>query len=344
MRPQRSPKTGRSRAVRAVPAVGATLALLLAGCGSDQPEAGAPTTTPTVATQAPVTTDAPTTSAPSTPTVTATPTTAPTPSAPAPTASPTSITPTLTSPPRPTGTPTPTTTPTTTPTPTATSRPPATTGLVDAWRGTDVESFATDRSVVALTFDGGASNSGVEDILATLAVEEVPATFFVTGEFARAYPASVRAMARGGHPVGNHSDSHPHFPQETDEEIRAELRAAETSISALTGATTAPLFRFPFGDRTPLDITVVNDAGYVPIRWTVDTLGWKGTQEGITTGVVRQRVLDALRPGQVVLMHVGAHPEDGSTVDADALAGIIDDLRSRGYGFVTVTQLLAEGG
>ncbi|WP_122260513.1 polysaccharide deacetylase family protein [Ornithinimicrobium cerasi] len=226
---------------------------------------------------------------------------------------------------------------------TATPTTPDVSALVRAWRGVDVEAFATERRVVALTFDGGASDTAVADILATLDREDVVATFFVTGSFARSYPESVRAIVRAGHPVGNHSDTHPSFPDSTDEEIRAELRAADGSISALTGHPTAPLFRFPFGDRTSLDIEVVNDAGYVPIRWTADTLGWKGTSGGITTAVVRDRVLSTLRPGQVVLMHVGAHPDDGSTLDADALPGMIEDLRSRGYGFVTLPDLLAEG-
>lgn len=229
------------------------------------------------------------------------------------------------------------------PTPTAAPSGPAVDDLVRAWAGLDVEAFDTDRQVVALTFDGGASDTAVADILATLDREGVPGTFFVTGSFARTYPESVRAIARAGHPVGNHSDTHPSFPDSTDEQIRAELGAADASISALTGRTTLPLFRFPFGDRTPLDIDVVNGAGYIPIRWTVDTLGWQGTTEGITSGVVRDRVLGTLRPGQVVLMHVGAHPQDGSTLDADALPGMIDDLQARGYGFVTVPELLADG-
>src|SRR5690606_12867888 len=235
--------------------------------------------------------------------------------------------------------------PTTTPAPAAPTTPstPPATQLVELWSGLDIESFDTERQVVALTFDGGASDAGVQDILDTLEAEDVPATFFVTGDFARAYPDSVRAMAEGGHPVGNHSDTHPHFPASTNEEIRAELAAADSAIRSLTGASTAPLFRFPFGDRTPLDITVVNRAGYIPIRWTVDTLGWQGTSGDITAAIVRQRVLDTLRPGQVVLMHVGAHPTDGSTLDADALPGVITRLRDRGYDFVTVPDLLVDG-
>lgn len=227
--------------------------------------------------------------------------------------------------------------------PSATSAPTAPTAhaaLVKAWAGHDIEAFDTGRKVVALTFDGGASGDAVESILATLKADGVPATFFVTGDFARAYPHLVTAIAAAGHPVGNHSDSHPYFTQTTNEEIRAELAAAESAISALTGATTAPLFRFPFGDREDLDIRVVNAAGYIPVRWTVDTLGWKGTSEGVTTALIRQRILDRLRPGQIVLMHVGAHPDDHSTLDADALPSVIEDLRDRGYSFTTVPDLL----
>ena len=214
--------------------------------------------------------------------------------------------------------------------------------LVAKWRGLDIEAFPTTRKVVALTFDGGADNSGVSRILSTLRTNAVPATFFVTGAFARAFPADVRAMAQPGHPVGNHSDTHPYFSRLSDDAIRRELSAANAAIAPLTGKPTAPLFRFPYGDRTSADIAVVNGAGYVPIRWTVDTLGWQGTSSGMTTTKVRQRVLDGLRPGAIILMHVGAQPQDGSTLDADALQGMINDLRARGYTFATVSALLLE--
>jgi peptidoglycan/xylan/chitin deacetylase (PgdA/CDA1 family) len=208
------------------------------------------------------------------------------------------------------------------------------------WDGTDWESFPTTRSVVALTFDGGASDAGLTSILDTLDRYDATASFFVTGQFARAYPTSVRAMAADGYPVGNHSDTHPYFSQLTNEEIRLELARAEAAIWPLTGRSTMPYFRFPYGDRTPLDVDVVNDLGYVPFRWTVDTLGWQGTSGGITASIVCQRVLNTAKPGQIVLMHVGSNPDDGTTLDADALPCIIEGLRARGYGFVTLEALL----
>ncbi|MCE0486789.1 polysaccharide deacetylase family protein [Ornithinimicrobium sediminis] len=299
---------------RGVATVGVALAVALSACGAPDtltPDLPAATSTPTAtATAAP----------PST-------------STPEPTPEPTSAGPSAT-------TDTATPSPTPGPTPTATADDPTSQGVPEAWRGVDVETFDTSRRVVALTFDGGASNIAVASVLGTLDRLDVPATFFVTGAFARTYPASVRAIAAAGHAVGNHSDTHPSFPDSTDEEIRTELARADASISALTGERTAPLFRFPFGDRTPLDIQVVNDAGYIPFRWTVDTLGWQGTDEGITVATVRDRVLDTLQPGQIVLMHVGAHPDDGSTLDADALPGMVGDLRERGYDFVTIPEML----
>lgn len=236
--------------------------------------------------------------------------------------------------------PTPVVSPSSAPPPAA---PPAIDDLLRRWGGQDIERFEVTAPVVALTFDGGADNSAVAGILETLSANDVPATFFVTGQFARNFPDDIAAMTAAGHPVGNHSDTHPHFSKTPDEQIRAELRRAEEAIVDAGGQPAAPLFRFPYGDRTDYDIRVVNDAGYIPIRWTIDTVGWKGTSEGITAEVVRQRVLEGLRPGAIVLMHVGAHPVDRSTPDADALQRIIDDLRERGYTFATVPQLLADG-
>lgn len=202
--------------------------------------------------------------------------------------------------------------------------------------GRDWETLPTTWPVVALTFDGGASNTGVDRILSTLRTKGVPATFFVTGDFARRYPDAVRAMAADGHPVGNHSMTHPGFTTLTADQIRSELSRAEAQIVPLTGKAAKPLFRYPLGDRNATTTTVVNGAGYVPFRWTVDSLGWQGTAGGRTPAWVCQRVLATVQPGQVVLMHVGAHPTDGSTLDADALACIIDGTRARGYGFFTL--------
>lgn len=96
------------------------------------------------------------------------------------------------------------------------------------------------------------------------------------------------------------------------------------------------MFRFPFGESDARTLGIVNSLGYTSVRWTVDTAGWRSTTEGASVETTMARVLAGLRPGMIILMHVGSHPTDGSTLDADALPRIISELRARDYSFVYV--------
>ena len=203
-------------------------------------------------------------------------------------------------------------------------------------RGRVVTVLPTTRLVVALTFDCGSSDAGVRSILATLDSAGIRATFFVTGDFARRYPGEVRAIATAGHRIGNHSDTHPHLNTMSSAAVAAQVDRAEAAIRPLVGESTLPWFRFPYGEYVPRTLGVANAQGYAAIGWTVDTLGWKGTSGGQSAASVRTRVLAAARPGEIVLMHVGANPDDGTTLDAAALPSVISGLRARGYGFVTL--------
>ena len=193
--------------------------------------------------------------------------------------------------------------------------------------------------MVALTFDAGANADGVASILAKLHQNGITGTFFLTGDFVHEFPDAARRIAADQR-VGNHSVDHPHFTQLSTAQIAAELSGARSAIQTVTGADPRPLFRFPFGDRDARTIAAVNADGYVPVRWTVDTLGWEGTSAGISAQTVFDRTLGALQPGEIVLMHCGSNPTDHSTLDADALNRIIHAVKDRGYGFVTLDALL----
>jgi peptidoglycan/xylan/chitin deacetylase (PgdA/CDA1 family) len=201
----------------------------------------------------------------------------------------------------------------------------------------------TRDKVVALTFDGGANPDGVKSILATLSREHVPATFFLTGRFSTRFPGSARAIVAAGARVGDHSLNHPYFTRISDAEMRRQVLTGQNQIKSVTGVDTWPWFRFPYGDHNAHTISVVNSVGFVPIGWTVDTLGWKGTSGGITVQTVVNRVLANRRPGEIVLMHLGSNPDDHSTLDADALPTVITRLRADGYSFVTMDALRAFG-
>jgi peptidoglycan/xylan/chitin deacetylase (PgdA/CDA1 family) len=200
----------------------------------------------------------------------------------------------------------------------------------------------TSRKVVALTFDIGPTN-GVPSILATLSKDHVRAVFNLVGATVKEKGAIARAIAAAGQVLGDHSMTHPHFTKVSDAEVRAQVRDAQTEIASVTGKDPWPWFRFPYGDDDSRAVALVNSAGFVPIGWTVDTLGWEGTSHGITPRIVVQRVLAARRPGEIVLMHGGSDTGDHSAVDAAALPIVIRDLRADGYSFVTPDVMLRTG-
>lgn len=217
----------------------------------------------------------------------------------------------------------------------------ATTKPVPAGLGaTEWTAVKTQSKIVALTFDAGGNADGVSSILATLTGRHVPATFFLKGTFVRDFPNKARAIVAAGERVGNHSMTHPYFTKLTDAQMRSQVRDAQQQIVSVTGADPWPWFRFPYGDRNAHTISVVNSVGYVPVGWTVDTLGWEGTSSGITVQKVVNRVLANLKPGEIVLMHCGSNPKDHSTLDADALPTVISVLKARGYSFVTLDAML----
>ncbi len=210
--------------------------------------------------------------------------------------------------------------------------------LTAALTGRIVTEMANSGKAVALTFDGGADARGAERIVQVLRERGVPASFFVTGKFAQANGPLVTQLASIG-PVGNHTWDHPHSPGVQTPALVSQIERTAAVIAAQTGRSDRPFFRFPFGEYDSRTLRAVNSAGYAAIGWTVDSLGWQGTSGGMSVARVVRRVVGAAKPGAIVLMHLGGHPTDHSTLDADALGQIIDGYRAAGYQFVTLEAL-----
>jgi peptidoglycan/xylan/chitin deacetylase (PgdA/CDA1 family) len=186
--------------------------------------------------------------------------------------------------------------------------------------------------VVALTFDAGSDRGNAEQILDLLADEGIQASFGLTGQWAEANPDLVRRMGEAGHTLINHTYDHPHMETLSTTERISELDATESIVSGLTGRSTKPYFRPPFGSY---DEQVLDDAGSIGYRfaimWTVDSLGWKG----IPADQVVARCIDGAESGAIFPLHVGS-----ASTDYNALPELIAHLRAAGYGFATIAQLV----
>lgn len=188
---------------------------------------------------------------------------------------------------------------------------------------------------IALTFDAGSSASPTPAILEALRENGLRCTFFLTGRWTETNPRVVRQIVDAGHELGNHTYNHPDLTRASDEKVIAELQQTEEEVQRVTGRTTKPYFRPPFGARDARVLRLAAAEGYRCIYWTTDS--WDSVKKGIRPQEIEERVLRKARPGSIVLMHCG------SQATADALPDIIRSLKADGYEIVTVSDLLSGG-
>jgi peptidoglycan/xylan/chitin deacetylase (PgdA/CDA1 family) len=153
---------------------------------------------------------------------------------------------------------------------------------------------------VALTFDDGPNPGVTPALLELLEQHGVRATFFVTGEHVRAFPELTREIARRGHTIGNHTDTHPQLVFRSAAEITAQLARCDDAIREATGKRPRWM-RPPFGFRGPLlNGAVRRWGGAGVVMWSALAWDWKPRAAG---KVIEH--LQRVRGGDIVLLHDG---------------------------------------
>lgn len=186
---------------------------------------------------------------------------------------------------------------------------------------------------IAITLDAGASPAPTPSILRTLKAAGVHVTFFLTGKWCEQNPELVKEIAAEGHEIGNHTYSHPDLRKLDDDAIRDQLAKTEDLVVNLTGKSTKPFFRPPFGGRDKRVLSIAAQEGYTGVYWSLDSLD--AFKKGITGEEIESRVLNRVQGGDVVLMHCGSAPT------AAVLADVISKLQQRGFEIVRVSDLVS---
>ena len=193
---------------------------------------------------------------------------------------------------------------------------------------------------VALTFDDGPYGTPTSEILSTLETDHVPATFFLIGKNVEEYPSLAKREVADGDLIGNHSYNHSmHLASATDASFQSNLDEAEQIIASTTGVH-ATFFRPPYGNLSLTMREVLAKEGYTIVMWNVDPRDWDFTNSS-TTAVIN-RVLAHVKNDSIILLHDGRDTHVGypRSNTVNALPTLINDLRARGYTFVTVDKLL----
>lgn len=192
--------------------------------------------------------------------------------------------------------------------------------------------YDTDEKIVALSFDDGPAPRYTLPVLKILNDKGVKATFFVVGTEAEKYPEIIADITLQGHEISNHTWSHPEMDLIALDKLIFEVEETNRLINELTGKQNN-FFRPPKGVITAEARKELGKAGFVTVLWAICI----ENSNAKTPEQMAQRVLDNIKPGDIILLHDG-RLDRTSTVKA--LPILLDGLRQKGYKTVTVGDLL----
>lgn len=196
----------------------------------------------------------------------------------------------------------------------------------------EISHVENNEKKIALTFDAGASAEPVADLLAVLNSYNLRVTFFLTGKWCDKFPEAVKNIADAGHELANHTYNHKDLTKLDNAAIKEELEKMADALKIITGTPPAALARPPFGARDKRVLEQIRTNNYIPIYWSLDSLD--SVKKDITAQYIRDRVLNRVKDGDIILMHCGSRPT------ADALDELIGKLIDRGYVIVSVSELI----
>ena len=161
----------------------------------------------------------------------------------------------------------------------------------------------------------------------TLQKHQVPATFFLVGNYLETCPDLVCRMVEEGHTVGNHTYSHPDMSAiSTEEAFKQELEKNEALYKEITGEDMGKLYRPPQGKFCEENLRMAQELGYRTVFWSLAYVDWYQDDQP-TKEEAFSKLTPRLPPGAVVLLH------SPSTTNAAILDELLTQWEDMGYTF-----------
>lgn len=194
-----------------------------------------------------------------------------------------------------------------------------------------VREWPTGRKWVSLTFDDGPHPEWTPKFIDLLRSKNVKATFFLIGPNVEKNPDIAKLLAESGFELANHTMTHPQLRGASRDKIVEELSKTNDIIKEVAGVPNVTLMRPPYGQAPKTVQDVCDELGLKIITWNIDTDDWRSStgEDKMTSNVMSN-----LKDGSIILMH------DRSEKAYNTTAKIIDQIRAKGFEFVTVSELL----
>jgi peptidoglycan-N-acetylglucosamine deacetylase len=199
----------------------------------------------------------------------------------------------------------------------------------------------TAKKIVYLTFDDGPDDKNTAAVLDILQQNQITATFFLVGRYAKLYPKIVHRIYDEGHAIGNHSYDHDYQRlYKTPDSYLAEMRKTDAILYDILGV--RPLItRAPggtVGNFTKAYWNALKISGYTEYDWNVssaDAAPHHPVAQDFIDNVEAQIDKPAVRDSAIILMHCSSGHEE----TVKALPRIIQLLKERGYTFGVITPM-----
>ena len=191
----------------------------------------------------------------------------------------------------------------------------------------------TGEKVLYLTFDAGYENGCTAKILDVLKAHQVPAAFFLVGNYIEKNADLVRRMVSEGHIVGNHTMHHYDMSKLSDKaSFSKELTDLEKLYQQTTGQEMAKFYRPPQGIYSEDNLKMAKELGYKTVFWSLAYVDWNNDSQP-TPEAAFQKLLLRTHDGAVVLLH------STSKTNAEILDTLLTKWQEQGYRFGTIEEL-----
>ena len=186
--------------------------------------------------------------------------------------------------------------------------------------------------VLYLTFDAGYENGFTAEILDILKNREVPAAFFLVGDYLERNPDLVRRMVAEGHIVGNHTMDHPDMSKADAATFTAQITRMEELYQEVTGQTLPKFYRPPQGLYSEENLKMAQKLGYKTVFWSLAYADWDNSAQPDPEASI-EKLLSRTHDGAVILLHAT------SKTNAAILDRLIEKWQEMGYRFAPLTEL-----
>ncbi|CAI2162636.1 2848_t:CDS:2 [Funneliformis geosporum] len=199
-----------------------------------------------------------------------------------------------------------------------------------------------DPGVVALTFDDG-PGPYTDTLLEYLDKANIPATFFVLGSAAKAYPDVLKRTfaAKQNHQIALHTYSHANLTSLDAASQKKEILDAADAVAKIIGKTPTYM-RPPYGECSEGCGKVMAENGFSVIQWNADSNDWRYKAKTVEErrAIPLQNIMNEVKPKSpakdnfIVLQH---DPDD---ISVENVVKFIQLFDKAGYKFITVADCL----